>query len=396
MQTGSGNQLVRHVNEPPNFPGVQEYRPYITNAYGQDELEWNDLHIRAGARFEYFNPRATVPSDLSNPANSISDVPQSHPVATTRKITLAPRIGISYPVTRKSAVYFAYGHFYQMPELGQIYGNSDYAVLDNLQAGGITYGVLGNPDVKPELTVQYQFGYKQSITDDFGVDVSMFYKDIRDLLGVEFIDLYNGATYARLTNVDFGNVLGATISVSRRDAWLTTRLDYTWQLAQGNSSDPYETATRAQAGEDPRPRTVPFAWDQRHTLNLSATVGHPGVYSASAILRAVSGQPYTPALAASPSTGLETNSGRKPGAAVVDLRGERTLPIGSPSMTLFGRVFNLFDQRFVSGPVFSTSGSPYYSRFPIADEVALADPTRYFTPRRIEIGLTLGPGGPAR
>ena len=41
-----------------------------------------------------------------------------------------------------------------MPELGQIYGNSDYAVLDNLQAGGITYGVLGNPDVKPELTVQ--------------------------------------------------------------------------------------------------------------------------------------------------------------------------------------------------------------------------------------------------
>ena len=396
VQTGSGNQLVRHVNEPPNFPGVQEYRPYITNAYGQDELEWNDLHIRAGARFEYFNPRATVPSDLSNPANSISDVPQSHPVATTRKITLAPRIGISYPVTRKSAVYFAYGHFYQMPELGQIYGNSDYAVLDNLQAGGITYGVLGNPDVKPELTVQYQFGYKQSITDDFGVDVSMFYKDIRDLLGVEFIDLYNGATYARLTNVDFGNVLGATISVSRRDAWLTTRLDYTWQLAQGNSSDPYETATRAQAGEDPRPRTVPFAWDQRHTLNLSATVGHPGVYSASAILRAVSGQPYTPALAASPSTGLETNSGRKPGAAVVDLRGERTLPIGSPSMTLFGRVFNLFDQRFVSGPVFSTSGSPYYSRFPIADEVALADPTRYFTPRRIEIGLTLGPGGPAR
>jgi len=390
VQTGSGSQLRRYVDQPPNFPGIQQYMPYITSAYGQEELEWNDLHIRAGARFEYFNPRATVPSDLSNPANSISDVPRSHPVATTRKVTLAPRIGISYPVTNKSAVYFAYGHFYQMPELGQIYGNSFYGVLSDLQAGGISYGVLGNPDVKPERTVQYQFGYKQSITDDFGVDASMFYKDIRDLLGVEFIDLYNGATYARLTNVDFGNVLGITLSMSRRSPWVTTNLDYTWQLAQGNSSDPYETATRAAAGQDPRPHTVPFAWDQRHTLNLTCTVGRPGAYTLSGILRALSGQPYTPALAASSSTGLETNSGRKPGAVVVDVRGERRL---GPGINLFGRVFNLFDQRFVNGPVFATSGSPYYSRFPIADQVALADPTRFYPPRRIEIGLSFAPAG---
>jgi outer membrane receptor protein involved in Fe transport len=391
-QQNGVNTLVRHVDEPPNFPGVQEYRPYITNAYAQDELEWNDLRVRAGLRLEYFNPRATVPSDPANPANSIVGVPESTPQQATRKITLAPRIGVSYPVTPRAAVYFAYGHFYQMPDLGQIYGNADYNVLSGLQAGGVSYSVLGNPDVKPERTVQYEFGYKQSVTDDFGLEASMFFKDIRDLLGVEFIDTYNGATYTRLTNVDFGSVSGITLTVNRRSRWVTTELNYTWQMAQGNSSDPTETATRAAAGEDPRPRTVPFNWDQRHTLNLSVAIDKPGVYSASTILRLASGQPYTPATTVGFGSGLETNSGRKPSSAIVDLRGEKYFGNASTPATFFVRVFNLFDQRFNNGFVFDTSGSPYYSRFPAKDAATLADPTRYYAPRRIEVGITLAAG----
>ena len=388
-QSKTGDSLFRHVDEPPDFPGPREYRPFITNAYAQDELEWNDLHLRAGVRMEYFNPRATLPSDLANPANAIAGQPLSHPRAASRKITVAPRIGVSYPVTRKSAVYFAYGHFYQMPELGQIYGNSDYQVLSKLASSSISYGVLGNPDIKPERTVQYQFGFKQSITDDFGIDANMFYKDIRDLLGIEFIDTYNDATYTRLTNVDFGNVIGVTLSVSRRDRWLTTNLDYTWQVAQGNSSDPTETATRASAGEDPRPRTVPFNWDQRHTLNLTATLSEPNAYSLSGIVRIGSGEPYTPATTTNFGYGLEANSGRKPGTVIVDVRGERDVTFRGLPLTVFTRVFNLFDQRFNNGLVFNTSGSPYYSRFPAKDLVTLQDATRFYAPRRVEIGFSM-------
>ena len=80
----------------------------------------------------------------------------------------------------------------------------------------MTYGVLGNPDVKPEKTVQYEIGYKQILTPDLGFDLTMFYKDIRDLLGVEFIATYTGAEYARLTNVDFGNVFGLTLALDHR------------------------------------------------------------------------------------------------------------------------------------------------------------------------------------
>ena len=51
---------------------------------------------------------------------------------------------------------------------------------------------------------------------------------------------------------------------------------------------------------------------------------------------------------------------------------------------------NLFDARFFNGAVFQSTGSPYYSRFPESDKVALADPTRFYPPRRIEFGLRLG------
>ena len=392
-QVHGRDTLVRHVDEPPKYPGVQEYRPYSAAAFAQEDLEWNDLRIRAGVRLEYFNPRAMLPIDLANPANDPTLGPAPGLRATTRKLSLAPRIGVSYPVTQDAALFFAYGHFYQMPSLGDIFQKADYTLLKELQASAIDYGVMGNPDIRPEQTVQYQFGYKQAVTEWLGVDLNLFYKDIRDLLGVEFISTYNDAEYARLTNVDFGNVIGFTVSLEqRRRGLLSSALDYTWQVAQGNSSDPRETATRAEAGQDPRPRQIPFNWDQRHTLNLSVMLSRPDDFSVSTIVRAGSGQPYTPAVVAGFGGDLGTNSGRKPLGVLVDLRGEKTLRVRGAGASLFARVFNAFDSRFFNGFVFDNSGSPDYSRYPGTDRAQLGNPTRYYGPRRIEIGLTLNAG----
>jgi hypothetical protein len=241
--------------------------------------------------------------------------------------------------------------------------------------------------------VQYEIGYRQAVTALIGVDVTTFYKDIRDLLGVEFITTYNNAEYAHLTNADFGDVVGITLAMDFVDMGpLTIALDYTWQQATGNSSDPRETATRAEAGEDPRPRLIPFNWDQRHTLNTTLTYAEPR-YSLSAIVRMASGQPYTPVLDAGYGFGLEANSGRKPSGLLVDLRGEVPVKAAGPRMSIFGRVFNLFDSDFFNGEVFASTGSPLYSRFPEADEAALADPTRLYAPRQIELGLRVGAEG---
>lgn len=385
----TGQVLRRYLSDPPEFPGIQEYLPVQFAAYAQDEIEWNDLVLRAGARFEFFDARSTLPSDLANPANSIAGAPASVPRATTNKYYLAPRIGISYPIDKNSALFFAYGHFYQLPALGTAFENADYTLLRDLQAG-VAGPVMGNPDIRPEATVQYQAGYKNALSPDVGLDVTVFYKDIRDLLGVEFIDTYNGAQYGRLANVDFGNVIGFTLSLDNRALGpiaLTT--DYTWQLADGNSSDPRETATRAAAGEDPRPRFVPFNWDQRHTFNVTASLTRPDRYQVSAVLRAGSGQPYTPAIESGFGGGLETNSGRKPSSWTLDLRAEKDLRLAGLPVKGFARVFNLTDQRYFNGFVFANSGSPFYSRTPGPDAGLLNDPTRFYAPRRIEIGFSL-------
>ena len=84
-------------------------------------------------------------------------------------------------------------------------------------------------------------------------------------------------------------------------------IDYSLIFANGNSSDPNETANRALGGQDPRPRDIPFNWDQRHTLNLTAIYQVPNDFSISTIVRYASGQPYTPEL----GVGFHNRTGTK-------------------------------------------------------------------------------------
>jgi outer membrane receptor protein involved in Fe transport len=377
------------VNVAPN--PVSEALPVFFSGYAQDMSEWNQLMLRVGVRFDWFDARSTLPSDLANPANTIPDVPQSSPRPTSNKLNVSPRIGVSYPVAPNAAIYFSYGHFYQYPPMQNLFDNSNYGVLHDLATSDDVQrnGILGNPDLRAQRTVQYQLGVKQAITTDFGLDFSTFYKDIRDLLGTEFVTTYNGATYVRWTNVDFGSVIGLTVTLDQRQLGpFGITADYTWQHAVGNSSDPDETLNRAAAGQDALPRQIAFNWDQRHTFNLTVSGGTPKGFSGSGVLRFASGQPYTPLL--DNSTPLMTNSARKPAGTVVDVRVEHPVRFWGVGSSAFARVFNLFDTRFFNGFVFPSSGSPDYSRFNDPSQQAiLTDPTRYFAPRRIEVGIAL-------
>ena len=384
----SGTQSDLYIVPDSLAQPVRNFFPISLAAFVQDRIEFTDVLVRAGLRLEYYDSRSTVPSDLENPANVIEGAPASLPVRVGRKVVIAPRLGVSYPITAGGAVYFSWGHFYQMPGLGNLYSNSDYSILKNLQSGAVRYGVMGNPDIRPEFTTQYEFGVKQEFARQLGIDLSIYYKDIRDLLGVEFIDTYADSRYARFTNVDFGSVYGVKASFDfRLSTSLAISLNYTFQNALGNSSDPRETADRASAGEDPRPRQIPFEWDQRHTVNLAVTLADPDRYSVTAILRFGSGSPYTPAVGSGFGAQLERNSSPKPGWATVDLRGEWKPRLGALDPYLFLRVVNLLDSRYSNGFVFATTGSPYYTLTAPADAVSLINPARYAAPRRVEVGI---------
>ncbi len=380
--------LHAYVNSP-LFPPPQNYTPVSFALYAQDRIEWKDVSVRAGLRMEYFDAGTTVPSDLQNPANAIIGAPSSRPKNTTSKMVVAPRLGVSYPIMANGSIYFSYGHFYQLPAINQFFSNSDYSVLKDL-ANGVSYSVLGNPDLRPEFTTQYEFGMKAQMNENFGIDGSMFYKDIRDLLGVEFIETYNAARYSRLTNVDFGSVSGFTLALDfRSGSMLNASVDYSNQFALGNSSNPSETATRAAAGKDANPREVPFNWDQRHTLNGQVSIQDPNNYSVTVIAKYASGQPYTPLIGSGFGADLENNSGRKSNGTTVDLRAEKSFAVDDLKFSAFVRVFNVFNASFFNGFVFTTTGSPDYSLSPVSDRVMLTDPGRYNSPRRIEIGISV-------
>ena len=372
----------------PRFKKVETYKPVQGAAYIQDRIELGDLVVRAGLRYEYFDPQAYVPSNLQNPANTISGVPGSVLVKSKIKHTLAPRLGFGFPLTDKSALHFSYGHFYQMPRYSALYENANYQVLDFL-TGGATYqqDYLGNPDLGPEITVQYEVGLKQALNDNLGVDLTFFYKDIRDLLGTEVIETYNFGLYARNTNVDYGSVSGVTLSIVQRPVGnFGASVDYSLMFANGNSSNPDETANRALGGEDPRPRDIPFNWDQRHTLNVTALYQVPNDFSISTIIRFASGQPYTPELGVGFNTQQEQNSGRKPSYTTVDLRAEKYFDFYFTDFSIFLRVFNLLNQKFVNGAVYPETGSPESSiKLQRGEPI---DPNRFNPPRRIEFGIS--------
>jgi outer membrane receptor protein involved in Fe transport len=275
-----------------------------------------------------------------------------------------------------------------MPRYSALYENANYQVLDFL-TGGATYqqDYLGNPDLGPEITVQYEVGLKQALNDNLGVDLTFFYKDIRDLLGTEVIETYNFGLYARNTNVDYGSVSGVTLSIVQRPVGnFGASVDYSLMFANGNSSNPDETANRALGGEDPRPRDIPFNWDQRHTLNVTALYQVPNDFSISTIIRFASGQPYTPELGVGFNTQQEQNSGRKPSYTTVDLRAEKYFDFDFTDFSIFLRVFNLLNQKFVNGAVYPETGSPESSiKLQRGEPI---DPNRFNPPRRIEFGIS--------
>jgi hypothetical protein len=206
-------------------------------------------------------------------------------------------------------------------------------------------------------------------------------------LGTEVIETYNFGQYARNTNVDYGSVSGITFSITQRPVSnFGATLDYSLLFANGNSSDPKETADRALGGEDPRPRDIPFTWDQRHTLNLTALYQVQGNFSISTIVRFATGQPYTPELGVGFQTEEERNSGRKPSYTTVDLRAEKYFYFGPSNFSIFLRVFNLFNQNFANGDVYADTGDPETSLTLRPGEPI--DPNRFNPPRRIEFGIS--------
>ncbi len=326
---------------------VYKNHPYQLAGYLQDKIELDYLIVNVGVRVDYFQPDGEV---LNNPDN-ISELDSLSPPfpagyfhKASTKYQISPRIGISYPISAKGAVHISYGHFFQVPPYQYLYKNPNFRIPLTGNYPEFVGNTIGNADLKPQETVMYEIGLQQELTSEIGVNVTAYYKDIRNLMGVALYVKNNFKKFAEYINTDYGAVTGFTISFDKRfNGGLGASIDYTYQVAKGDASDPNAAYNLAQATPpiEPNKQLVSLDWDRRHSLNFTVTAGDPDNYIISAVGQLGSGLPYTPSYQ-NQRTGLE-NSVNKPTFFNVDLYFTKYFKIFGTNLSVFAKVYNLFD-----------------------------------------------------
>ena len=381
-------------------PHNQAYTKYPTSfsAYIQDKAEYDIMIINFGLRFDYFKSNSQYLKDLQNPERDMNFPNAGEKVEAKAKTQISPRLGISFPITDKGIIHFSYGHFFQIPSFTNLYVNSDEIIIPN----GSLSTIMGNPDLKPERTVKYELGLQQALASDLSLDFTVYYQDIRNLLGVDIINTYHGNKYARYINRDYANVKGFIVTLDKRFSdFFSVKLDYTYQIAEGDASDPLTVYYNNQT--DPPVQTnktfVPLNWDQRSTLNISANLGKPGDWNIGLIFNYGSGFPYTEDIRISQGLRFE-NNGIKPPTYNVDLRAQKTFNVSGIDLSLFALIYNLLDIKNEVNVNTATGRANYLLNQDIYTAATIIglntldqyinDPSNYSAPREVRLGLSIG------
>ncbi|NQU28086.1 MAG: TonB-dependent receptor [Candidatus Marinimicrobia bacterium] len=355
------------------------HKPQEFSAYIQDKIELQDMVLNLGIRWDYYEPDGNVAQDWTNPDPSMVE-------AASAKSQISPRFSIAYPITDRGKLFFSYGHFFQMPPYFRLYHNPDFDVLP-----GVIKSDIGNADLKPQKTVSYEVGFEQEISNTSAIYAKLFYRDMRNLLGQRVYILPGGSdSYALFINRDWGNVKGVTLSFDQRFAKIVSgSVDYTYEVAVGNESDPTSTRLDFRLNIDPHKKVVPLDWNQTHAFRFVFNLGIPGNWRISTIGRIESGYPYTPADINAIIRVAQENSGKKPTQMNIDVNAYKNLEIANMNYRIFVKVYNLLDRRN-ENLVHDSSGRAGYSLGRYGDEASaewINRPHYFSKPREVFFGI---------
>jgi len=390
--------------------------PFEFSAYIQDKMEFDEMVINLGLRYDYFNPNTTYPSQRRNPANqllfyelddndNIVNDANGNPVLDSERMSsypdapaqwqLSPRFGLSYTLGRTAVLHFSYGHFFQMPPLVNLYENHRFLIPT-----GDFQTIHGNPLIKAEKTVSYEMGIWQELIPNMGLELSVFYKDIYDLRSAVVYTTYNQIKYGVYSNKDYGNAKGFEMKFDYLFGDFVLYLNYTLQYTRGNADDPTTTYDRLGESLDPVPYLVPLNWDQRHTANVSIGYNKDN-YGVTLTGYFNSGRPYTfTPVSISPlaKQTLYPNNSVRPTNYSVDLTGHYDLDIENVGkLRFYLSVYNLLDRmnelsvntstgRAYTGIVYPVDFATFRSNYnDIYDSIE--NPYQLSSPREIKIGI---------
>jgi len=438
---------------------VLKVKPQEFSGYLQTKLEFSSLIVNAGLRYDYFNSNFHLPVDMRDPdvyspikpehryidadgdgyiddqepfvdsnengiweaGETYTDIDGDGKFDTSEKVVaneyslaqrkavwykdakpkaqFSPRIGIGYPISDKGVIHISYGHFFQIPNYEDMFNNPEFTI----SSGTGLNSVIGNADLKPQQTVSYEIGLQQQLTDFIGFDLNIYYRDIRNLVSANKVwETYDKRKYVQYINLDYANARGVTLSLEKRHAdYWSTDVDYTFQVAEGNASDPQAAFRALQGGSEPEVHLLRLDWDQQHSLNFNMTVGDLQKWGVSLSGQFGSGLPYTPSDDQGNLGTAIPNSGTKPLTVLLDMKLYRNLSLFGQSINFYIKADNLLDILNEYG-VYGDTGTATYT---LAEDRAInnnaveainsldtyfSHPTWYGEPRRITIGFSLG------
>lgn len=400
--------------------GAYDRDPIEASAYVQDKIEVAGLVVNVGVRADYFNSRGPIlRNDIDGRAlftdtrlgegavltDTTNATPDAFFTRASGKFQISPRLGVSFPVANRGVVHFSYGLFFQTPNFERLYQNP-FFILGSSSASGLS-GLFGNADLSPEQTTQGEIGYKQELGRRAAVEITAYYRDIRNLAGTatEPIVADNGTRYGRLANSDFGFVRGIILRYDMNvGAHGFAGVDYTFQIARANSFDPAQIYNAAASLTTLEKQILRTPWDQRHTANFSFGYNVPDNWTFGLVARIGSGEPYTPSTyrpgtnTLQPAT-IPLNTLDKPVVYSADIEASKQFRLQGFRISVFGRVSNLFDRLNEYG-VYSETGRAGYSLYqaeqartfrgdPELLDLTYTQPYFYGEPRRVTLGLSL-------
>jgi len=376
-------------------------KPTEIAAYVQDLMEFNDMILNFGLRFDGFNAGsdkgywATDTDDMAADP-TLNPFDPSKRKATEMKTQISPRLGVSFPLGDDMAFRYSYGSFFERPFLYRLLNNHMAQMDGGTESGFFIY--LGNANLDPKKTSKYEMGLQYSVSDNLKLDVAGYYKDISNLAASQEVyavpyqddgtghdneagwgtdDTFEAAHYSFMVSDHYGNIRGLEMSLSQAGrSGLTGRASYTYSIARGTASEARNagngslTQETGNVAADIMTMTT-LNWHRPHMLNgfVDYHMNVGGMVEKAGLNMTFNIQSGLPVSARS-GVGSTNLSERAPTTTDVNLKLDATLALGSVNPTVYLLVENALN---------------------IQNVVYIADPGSYFDGQSDYYNVAAGP-----
>ena len=197
------------------------------------------------------------------------------------------------PITTDDFFFVNFGYFFQVPLFEYLYSGLDI----NLKKQNSI--LVGNPDMKPQVTKAWEFSYRRQIRNDISLTVTLFDKETENLVDTKTFLASDSKSlddgyHAQYVNSPYANAQGLEFTIEKHSAGLLFgRLSYTYMKAEGISEREQEGLSYLQWGFEPVNNLYPLSWDQRHTVSGVVGSNLPYDITADLIVNYHSPRPYT-------------------------------------------------------------------------------------------------------